>query len=349
MFKEITIDQYLENGEKVPVIDVRSPKEFAIAHIPGAINIPLFDDNERAIVGITYKQEGQQAAIEKGLNLVGPKMAGFVTAAKKILTDSDTMQLYMHCWRGGMRSKSMATLFNFAGIQTTVLKGGYKAYRRKVQASFLQNLQLIVVGGRTGSAKTAILHALQQSGEQIIDLEKLANHKGSAFGHLGEAAQPGTEYFENLLFETIQLLDHTKRIWIEDESHLIGTVFIPEPFWEQMRAATVMYCDFPVSERINYLVNTYGNFDKAGVLDAVKRITKKLGGQHAKAALEAYEAGDLKKATETVLVYYDKTYDYGLSKRNASLIKQIKMDQINPKENAKVLREMCLNVVASNK
>lgn len=340
MFKEITIDQYLENGEKVPVIDVRSPKEFAIAHIPGAINMPLFDDNDRAIVGITYKQEGQQAAIEKGLNLVGPKMAGFVTAAKKILTDSDTTQLFMHCWRGGMRSKSMATLFNFAGIQTTVLKGGYKAYRRKVQASFAQNLQLIVVGGRTGSAKTAILHALQQSGEQIIDLEKLANHKGSAFGHLGEAAQPGTEYFENLLFETIQLLDHTKRIWIEDESHLIGTVFIPEPFWEQMRAATVMYCDFPVSERINYLVNTYGNFDKDGVLDAVKRITKKLGGQHAKAALEAYEAGDLKKATETVLVYYDKTYDYGLSKRNASLIKQIKMDRINPEENAKVLREM---------
>lgn len=340
MFKEITIDQYLENGEKVPVIDVRSPKEFAIAHIPGAINIPLFDDNERATVGITYKQEGQQAAIEKGLNLVGPKMAGFVTTAKKILTDSDTTQLFMHCWRGGMRSKSMATLFNFAGIQTTVLKGGYKAYRRKVQASFSQNLQLIVVGGRTGSAKTAILHALQQSGEQIIDLEKLANHKGSAFGHLGEAAQPGTEHFENLLFETIQLLDHTKRIWIEDESHLIGTVFIPEPFWEQMRAATVMYCDFPVSERINYLVNTYGNFDKDGVLDAVKRITKKLGGQHANAALEAYEAGDLQKATETVLVYYDKTYDYGLSKRNASLIKQIKMDRINPEENAKVLREM---------
>lgn len=337
MFKEITIDQYLENGEKVPVIDVRSPKEFAVAHIPGAINIPLFDDNERAIVGITYKQEGQQAAIEKGLNLVGPKMAGFVTTAKKILTDSNTTQLYMHCWRGGMRSKSMATLFNFAGIQTTVLKGGYKAYRRKVQASFSQNLHLIVVGGRTGSAKTAILQSLQQSGEQIIDLEKLANHKGSAFGHLGEAAQPGTEHFENLLFETIQLLDHKKRIWIEDESHLIGTVFIPEPFWEQMRAATVMYCDFPVSERVNYLVNTYGNFDKDGVLDAVKRITKKLGGQHAKTALEAYEAGDLKKATETVLVYYDKTYDYGLSKRIISNIITVALDKIQPTSNAATL------------
>ncbi len=340
MFKEITIDQYLENIEKVPVIDVRSPKEFAIAHIPGAINMPLFDDNERAIVGITYKQEGQEAAIEAGLTLVGPKMAGFVSAAKKILADTGSTQVFIHCWRGGMRSKSMSMLFNFAGIPAIVLKGGYKAYRRKVQASFSQNLQLIVVGGRTGSAKTAILQSLQQLGEQIIDLEKLANHKGSAFGHLGEAPQPATEHFENLLFEQIQLLDLNKRIWIEDESHLIGTVFIPEPFWEKMRAAKVLYCDFPISERVNYLVNTYGNFDKAGVLDAVKRITKKLGGQHAKAALEAYETGDLKRATEIVLVYYDKTYDYGLSKRDATLINKITMLKINPEENAKVLREM---------
>lgn len=337
MFKEITIKQYLEQAGQVPVIDVRSPKEYALAHIPGAINMPLFQDEERATVGITYKDEGQSIAIQKGLEIVGPKMAEFVSTAKHIAAQTTTGEVFVHCWRGGMRSKSMATLFNFSGIQATVITGGYKAYRHAVQQSFSQPLQIIILGGKTGSAKTAILNALQQQGEQIIDLEKLANHKGSAFGHLGENAQPATEHFENLLFEHIQLLDPNKRIWIEDESHLIGTVFIPETFWQQMRDAPVMYCDFPTEERVRYLVATYGNFNRDGVLESVKRITKKLGGQHAKAAIEAYEAGDLTKATEIVLVYYDKTYNFGLSKRNPSQIKQVDMKKIEPSENAKLL------------
>jgi tRNA 2-selenouridine synthase len=334
---EITITEFLNSRKRSVLIDVRSPKEYLLTHIPGAINLPLFTDSERAQVGICYKHEGRDKAISLGLELVGPKMAGFVEAGKNILQAHEADYLTMHCWRGGMRSKSMATLFNFAGIPTRTIKGGYKSYRKVVQASFAEPLSLIVLGGKTGSAKTAILQALQAQGEQIIDLEKLANHKGSAFGHLGEQPQPCSEMFENLLFETISSLHAQQRIWIEDESHLIGTVFIPETFWEQMRAATVIYCDFPVSERVNYLVNTYGNFDKAGVLESVNRITKKLGGQHAKAALEAYESGDLKKATEIVLVYYDKTYNFGLSKRNPTQVKQLNMQKIEPWENAKVL------------
>ncbi len=318
-------------------MDVRSPKEYQLAHIPGAINIPLFNDAERAMVGTTYKHEGREKAITQGLELVGPKMAEFVAEGKRILQEHQAVYITMHCWRGGMRSKSMATLFNFAGIPTLTITGGYKVYRNAVQQSFANPLHLIVLGGKTGSAKTAILQALQQQGEQIIDLEKLANHKGSAFGQLGEDPQPSSEYFENLLFEKIQQLDSTKRIWIEDESHLIGKVFIPETFWEQMRNAQVIYCDFPIEERINYLVTTYGNFDHEGVIESVKRITKKLGGQHAKAALEAYEAGDLKKATEIVLVYYDKTYNFGLSKRNPAQVKQMDMQKIEPWENAKML------------
>ena len=318
-------------------MDVRSPKEYQLAHIPGAINIPLFNDAERAMVGTTYKHEGREKAITQGLELVGPKMAEFVAEGKRILQEHQAAYITMHCWRGGMRSKSMATLFNFAGIPTLTITGGYKVYRNAVQQSFANPLHLIVLGGKTGSAKTAILQALQQQGEQIIDLEKLANHKGSAFGQLGEDPQPSSEYFENLLFEKIQQLDSTKRIWIEDESHLIGKVFIPETFWEQMRNAQVIYCDFPIEERINYLVTTYGNFDHEGVIESVKRITKKLGGQHAKAALEAYEAGDLKKATEIVLVYYDKTYNFGLSKRNPAQVKQMDMQKIEPWENAKML------------
>lgn len=337
MSKEISIKEFLSSRTNTPIVDVRSPKEYQLAHIPGAINIPLFNDAERAMVGTTYKHEGREKAITQGLELVGPKMAEFVAEGKRILQEHQAAYITMHCWRGGMRSKSMATLFNFAGIPTLTITGGYKVYRNAVQQSFANPLHLIVLGGKTGSAKTAILQALQQQGEQIIDLEKLANHKGSAFGQLGEDPQPSSEYFENLLFEKIQQLDSTKRIWIEDESHLIGKVFIPETFWEQMRNAQVIYCDFPIEERINYLVTTYGNFDHEGVIESVKRITKKLGGQHAKAALEAYEAGDLKKATEIVLVYYDKTYNFGLSKRNPAQVKQMDMQKIEPWENAKVL------------
>jgi tRNA 2-selenouridine synthase len=335
--KEISIKEFLSSRTNTPIVDVRSPKEYQLAHIPGAINIPLFNDAERAMVGTTYKHEGREKAITQGLELVGPKMAEFVAEGKRILQEHQAVYITMHCWRGGMRSKSMATLFNFAGIPTLTITGGYKVYRNAVQQSFANPLHLIVLGGKTGSAKTAILQALQQQGEQIIDLEKLANHKGSAFGQLGEDPQPSSEYFENLLFEKIQQLDSTKRIWIEDESHLIGKVFIPETFWEQMRNAQVIYCDFPIEERINYLVTTYGNFDHEGVIESVKRITKKLGGQHAKAALEAYEAGDLKKATEIVLVYYDKTYNFGLSKRNPAQVKQMDMQKIEPWENAKML------------
>ena len=337
MSKEISIKEFLSSRTNTPIVDVRSPKEYQLAHIPGAINIPLFNDAERAMVGTTYKHEGREKAITQGLELVGPKMAEFVAEGKRILQEHQAAYITMHCWRGGMRSKSMATLFNFAGIPTLTITGGYKVYRNAVQQSFANPLHLIVLGGKTGSAKTAILQALQQQGEQIIDLEKLANHKGSAFGQLGEDPQPTSEYFENLLFEKIQQLDSTKRIWIEDESHLIGKVFIPETFWEQMRNAQVIYCDFPIEERINYLVTTYGNFDHEGVIESVKRITKKLGGQHAKAALEAYEAGDLKKATEIVLVYYDKTYNFGLSKRNPAQVKQMDMQKIEPWENAKML------------
>lgn len=345
MFKEIFIDQYLNSERKVPLIDVRSPKEYDHAHIPGATNMPLFDDSERATVGITYKNEGQEKAILKGLELVSHKIVSFVEQAKDI---AENNSIVLHCWRGGMRSKSMATLFDFAGIKTEVIKGGYKSYRHNAKKVFAKAWNLIILGGKTGSAKTKILQALENQGEQIIDLEKLANHKGSAFGDLGEETQPTTEMFENLLFEELQKIDPAKRCWVEDESHLIGNIFIPEDFWTQMRNAPVMYCDFPVDERIKFLVETYGSFEKEGVVNAVKKITKRLGGENAKAALEAYAEGNLLEATRIVLRYYDKTYSYGLSQRRQERICKIEMQKIKPEENAKELVHQVKNITAKN-
>ncbi len=336
MIKETDIRQFIATRGSRPVVDVRSPKEFAIAHIPGAINIPLFNDEERHLVGIAYKKEGREKAISEGLSLVGPKLNAFVEAARKC-TEGNPEGLYIHCWRGGMRSKSMAMLFDFSGIKTTLLKGGYKSYRQYIRTAFNAPFSFIILGGKTGSAKTKILHALNDLGEQVIDLERLANHKGSAFGDLGEEKQPSTEMFENLLFDALEKCDPGKRIWLEDESHLIGTVFIPEEIWIQMRSAPVIYCDFPLEERIQYLVKTYGDFDAEGVIQSVHKITKRLGGQHAKAALELYAAGNLAEATRIVLVYYDKTYTYGLQQRDQLCIHPLPMDTIHPAENAKTI------------
>jgi len=332
LFKEQTISDFLSGG--YPIIDVRAPKEFIAGHIPGAVNIPLFDDAERAIIGTAYKRDCRQAAIRKGLAITGPKMEQFLDQA---YAASPNQRLAVHCWRGGMRSKSMATLFDFAGFDSRVLMGGYKAYRAAVHAQFTTPLSLIILGGRTGSGKTKILQALADKGEQVLDLELLAHHKGSAFGDLGEEPQPTTEMFENLLFTQLQKLDTGKRIWVEDESHMIGTVFIPEAFWQHMRTAPVVFCDVPVEERIRFLVENYGHYDAKGLINAVHKITKRLGGQHAKAALEAFEQGDLHTATRIVLVYYDKTYAHGLSQRPQEGIHTIDMPLSDSPKNAEQL------------
>lgn len=316
------------------MIDVRSPKEFRSGHIAGAVNLPLFDDGERAQVGICFKQEGREAAIRKGLGITGPKLEFFITEAEKIAPEK---KLALHCWRGGMRSKSMATLFDFAGFDVLVLKGGYKSYRRSVQDYMQYPWQLLVLGGRTGSGKTCMLEGLEEAGEQVLDLEKMAKHKGSAFGSLGEEEQPTTEMFENRLFEKLRSLKPDKRIWVEDESHLIGSVFISEAFWKNMRSAPVIFCDVPLEERVRYLVQTYGDYPAEEIAAAVKKITKRLGGQHAKAALENFSAGNPEEATRIVLVYYDKTYAHGLSQREADKIHPLEISKIDKTGNATYL------------
>ncbi|MBK6731997.1 MAG: tRNA 2-selenouridine(34) synthase MnmH [Bacteroidetes bacterium] len=326
MIKECDIYTLL-NASDIPVIDVRSPAEFNHAHIPGAINIPLFNDEERKTVGIIYKQESKTKAIETGLDLAGKKLSMFIREAKAIAKNNT---LFIHCWRGGMRSKSMATLFDFAGINTLVLNGGYKSYRREIQNFFNYPFPFVILGGKTGSGKTEVLHFLKQQGEQVIDMEALANHKGSAFGALGEQLQPSTEQFENNLFEELRKCNLQKYIWLEDESHLIGTVFIPEIIWFSMRRAHVVFLDIPIKERIAFLVSHYGKYPAEEIESALQKITKRLGGQHYKETLELYRNGNLADATEKVLTYYDKTYAHGLSSRNKATIHHLQFDSLQP-------------------
>lgn len=324
-------------SETHPILDVRTPAEFEHGHIPGAVNLPLFTNEERVIIGTLYKQEGKQPAVLKGLELVGPKLHQFISSANNI---SNSGTFLFHCWRGGMRSASMAWLFETYGFKCAVLKGGYKCYRKYVLESFDEKKNIIILGGKTGSGKTLILKELAKQGEQIVDLEKIANHKGSSFGAFGEEKQLSQEHFENELAFAFSKIDNNKICWLEDESRKIGINVLPDGLYFQMRSAKVACIDLSFEARVNYLSEAYGKFKKEELITATERITKRLGGQNVKLAVEAIEAGDLKTACEISLLYYDKSYGYGLSHRDQKNIIKFPFDKLNAAEIAASIKNI---------
>lgn len=337
-FLPITTASFLQLRSSQLLLDVRSPSEYAQGHIPEAVNFPLFSDEERAQVGTAYKQQGKKAALLLGLQLVGPKMAGFVEQATALAQDRD---LAVHCWRGGQRSQSMAWLFRQAGFRVQVLEGGYKKYRNFVLEAFEKwPLPLIVLGGKTGVGKSKVLRALRQMGEQIIDLEALAHHKGSAFGSIGEAPQPSSEQFENNLFDAMAGLDLRRRIWVENESQSIGKVFLPLSFWRQMKQAPLYNISVPQDARIQNLIDDYAGVASSELEAAFARIEKKLGGQHLKTALEALAQKNFAAAAAIALKYYDKTYAYGLDHNPSPEIHLLDFDSADPQR----IAEHCLQL-----
>lgn len=332
MPKLIDVELYLDQCINFPLVDVRSPSEFSRGHIPGAINLPLFSDSERETVGIIYKKEGNYKAVLKGLDIVGPKMSKLAEEAKRI---AEGNQLVLHCWRGGMRSSSMAWLFETAGISCMIIKGGYKSYRTSFRNLIKQNLKLRILGGMTGSGKSEILREIGQLGVQVIDLEKLANHKGSAFGGIGQGNQPTTEQFENDLYSQIRKFNLEKTIWLEDESKTIGSVHIPDEIFNKMREAPVVQIEVPLNERIKRLVHDYAEFPKQELIYSLEKIKKRFGNQNFQPAYEAILSESFESAAALILEYYDKTYLYGLSKRNPESITQVSLESIEPMQNAK--------------
>ena len=324
----IDITEFLElQKADNSIIDVRSPAEFEAGHIPGAHNIPLFSNEERAEIGTLYKQQGQQAATLRGLEIVGPKMAGFVRHAKEI---SFQEHLLVHCWRGGMRSGSFSWLLNMAGLPAVTLTGGYKCYRNHLLEFFGQPFSLLILTGGTGSGKTELLHHFRQKGEQVIDLEGLAHHKGSVFGGMGQQEQPSSEQFKNELFLQMKEMDISRPIWLEDESISLGNVFIPHPLWNQLRLAPLIRVELARPARVERLVREYGSIEREELAAGIEKISKRLGGQHAKAALEALQENNLAEVASTLLTYYDKAYQRGIDKRQDLLRYQAEYDFFNP-------------------
>lgn len=297
----------------VPVVDVRSPGEFAAGRIPDAHSIPLFSNEERAAVGTLYKHEGRQPAIERGLEFVGPKMADMAREACRLA--GPRREILVYCWRGGMRSGSVAWLFGQMGLRVGVLEGGYKAYRHRGRELMDRMSDLRILGGNTGSGKTEILKKMAADGHQVIDLEGLASHRGSAFGSLGEGSQVSTEHFENLIAEHLHRFDLDAPIWTEAESRNIGRIMIPDLFFEMMNRSKLYHVTIPFDVRLDRIMVDYGCFSAAELTESMEKIRKRIGFDRHKEAIEAIAAGDIRRAAAIALEYYDKGYELSLKKR----------------------------------
>ncbi len=329
--------EFLYKSPELVIFDTRSPGEFSKGHIPGAVNLPLFNDDERAEIGTLYKEKGREAAVLRGLEITGPKLAGFVRSVKSF---TEKKQILMHCWRGGMRSSSMAWLLETAGFHVFLLEGGYKSYRKYIREQFsIKAEKLVVLGGMTGTGKTDILAELKKSGEQVIDLEMIANHKGSAFGTIGMNEQPSNEQFENDLYRDWSKLDLGRQIWLEDESKKIGKVEINDPLFLQMREAKLVKISLPREMRIQRLINDYCRVSPEELIMPVKKISRKLGGLREMEIIDHISNGEFHDAISKVLDYYDRGYGYGNSKRDQNRVFDIELTENSPLKAALILKE----------
>src|SRR5512133_613433 len=329
--QKLPADEFLKLSASLPVVDVRSPGEYACGHIPGAVNIPLFSDSQRAEVGTIYKQEGNLKAVLRGIDLAAPEMS---LKLKSALSLASNGRLLVHCWRGGMRSEAMAWLFSMGGIKASVLEGGYKSYRNFILEDLAKPRRYIMLGGLTGSGKTHILHRLASEGHQVTDLEGLASHKGSAFGALGQSAQPTSEHFANLLHSSLSDKNPENLIWLEDESRNIGTVFMPDGFYGRMQESPVIALMMSIETRLPRLLREYSAFPPELILASILKISRRLGGEKTKEAVAAVERKDFSTAIRITLEYYDRAYSYGLSKRKSGQIVFVDTDTDDTAVNA---------------
>lgn len=339
--QKITIETFLTLADTALVLDVRSPGEYAHAHLPGAVSLPLFSDEERKIVGTAYKQQSREAAIKIGLDFFGPKMRGMVEQVEGLAAGADSPKpVLLHCWRGGMRSAGVAWLLDLYGFKVHTLEGGYKAYRNWVLAQFAKPHVFKVIGGYTGSGKTPLLHELAGQGRATIDLEALASHKGSALGALGQTPQPSQEMFENRLAAALARAAAQypgQPILLEDESQRIGNMQLPLPLWRAMQASPVLFLDIPFEQRLEHLTREYGIHPKEQLVNAIIRIQKRLGGLETKNAINHLLEDNHRESFRILLRYYDKWYAKGLHSRTEQT-RTITAPQVDTRQNAALLQ-----------
>lgn len=293
------------------IVDARTPLEFAEDHLPGAINVPLLSNEERVEIGTLYKQQGAHIARIRGLELTAGRFPQIVAGIAAAASDRPIL---VYCWRGGLRSKTIASILELTGYPVKQLTGGYKAFRNQVSAffdNFVPSARLVVLHGMTGIGKTTLLGILAGRGESTVDLEGIACHRGSAFGSLGLSQEHLTQKrFETLLWDTFRKLPAGKTIYLEGESRRIGRMTLPGNLYEVMGESIKVWCTASLETRVKRLTAEYGLREyEAGLTEALDRIKKRLGGdKYAEIAgyLQRWEMEPF--MTELIVSYYDKLY-----------------------------------------
>lgn len=312
MFKDITPNQLfdLKQSNKT-IVDVRSPKEFQDATIPGAINMPLFSDDERSMIGTIYKLEGQEAAKDLGLKICAKKLPEYIEAFKQL-----PQPLTVFCWRGGMRSKTVATVLDLMNIPVTKLSGGIKAYRHwiKEQLDTLTLPELFVLNGCTGSGKTHMLHTLEEEGYPVIDLERMAGHRGSIFGHIGRKPL-NQRTFDLVLGEALLTFKNAPYIVIEGESSRIGKIKIPERFYQHKEASHQYIIELSLAQRIELILTEYQpEIHHDQFIEAFSIIKRRIHTPVAHRIDEALKNHSYREAIRDLLdYYYDPRYRHTLT------------------------------------
>jgi len=311
MFQDLTLMDLFKAQEKGPhtLIDVRSPNEFKESTIPGSINISVFDDQERAEIGTLYKEVGQEAANERGLAIFSKKLPDFIHAFKKIETP-----MTVFCWRGGMRSKTAATVLDLMGIHANRLTGGIRTFRQWVVHELEKenfSPKLIVLNGYTGSGKTDLLKRLADKGYPILDLEHMAGHRGSVFGQIG--LEPSNQKkFDSLLINKLTQFKDEPFVFIEGESRRIGKVAMPEFLFKQKEEGYQIVIDIPVEERVKNILSDYEpEKSPEHFKEAFQFIKKRIHTPIAMQIESDLESYDFASATKLLLeYYYDQRYEY---------------------------------------
>ncbi len=313
MQEVIDLDQALELRQRgALLVDVRSPSEFAEASIPGALNVPILDDAERAEIGTLYKQVGRRDARRRGIEIVAPKiptMLAQIEAARQ----PDSPPAVVFCWRGGMRSQALTSFLNLGGIPARQLTGGHKAFRRLVIDYFEQTDfgKILVVRGLTGVGKTLLLHRLAAETYPVIDLEGLANHRGSAFGGLGLGDQPGQKMFEARLWARLQEYRDSDYLLTEGESRHIGRLVLPPRFYRALQEQTSLWVDAPLAYRVGVILDDYPARDDltAAFEPPLRALKERLGSVVIEDLLRLLHGKRWDELTRRLMVdYYDPLY-----------------------------------------
>jgi len=294
------------------IVDVRSPSEFALDHVPGAINCPVLDDAERARIGTLYAQVSPFDARKAGAALVSRNIARHIE--QRFRGHPKNWRPLVYCWRGGKRSAAMAHVLREIGWDAATLEGGYRSYRREVLGqleTLPDNLRFKVICGATGSGKSRLLAALAAQGAQALDLERLACHRGSVLGDLPGEPQPSQKMFDSLVWHTLTRLDPLQPVFVEAESKKIGQLQVPARLLERMRAGECLRLEVPAAERVRYLIAEYRHFleEPAALKERLRCLTALYGRAVIDRWLAQTDAGAWEELVADLLVtHYDPAY-----------------------------------------